>query len=74
MILSDVKIMEGINNREIVIEPFDPECLGTNSYDVHLGKSLAIYKDHVLDAKKHNGNIGQWSKYIESKSYLIDRK
>jgi dCTP deaminase len=54
MILSDVKIMEGINSREIVIEPFDPECLGTNSYDVHLGKSLAIYKDHVLDAKKHN--------------------
>lgn len=54
MILSDVKILEGIENGEIVIEPFDPSCLGTNSYDVHLGKSLALYKDHILDARKHN--------------------
>ena len=54
MILSDKKILEGINNGEIVIEPYRPDCLGTNSYDVHLGSSLAIYNDHVLDAKKHN--------------------
>lgn len=54
MILSDTKILESIDNGEIVIEPFRPECLGTNSYDVHLGKHLAIYKDHILDAKKHN--------------------
>ena len=54
MILSDKKILEGIENRDIVIEPFDRSCLGTNSYDVHLGKWLAIYKDHILDAKKHN--------------------
>ena len=31
-----------------------PNCLGTNSYDVHLGKYLATYKNRVLDAKKHN--------------------
>jgi len=54
MILSDKKILEGIENRDIVIEPFDRSCLGTNSYDVHLGRWLAIYKDHILDAKKHN--------------------
>jgi len=54
MILSDTKIMEGIENGEIVIEPFRPECLGTNSYDVHLGAHLAIYKDHILDARRHN--------------------
>ena len=54
MILSDKKILESINNGEIVIEPFDRACLGTNSYDVHLGKFLAVYKDRVLDAKKHN--------------------
>ncbi len=54
MILSDRKILESIKNKEIVIEPFDPSCLGTNSYDVHLGKTLATYKDEVLDAKKHN--------------------
>lgn len=39
---------------EIVIEPFDRSCLGTNSYDVHLGKTLAVYKDRELDARKHN--------------------
>jgi dCTP deaminase len=54
MILTDAKILEGIENGEIVIEPFLPECLGTNSYDVHLGKWLAHYKDHILDARKHN--------------------
>lgn len=54
MILTDQKILEGLQNGEIVIEPFNRERLGTNSYDVHLGKYLAIYKDHILDAKKHN--------------------
>jgi len=54
MILSDKKILEGIAKKEIIIEPYDRQFLGTNSYDVHLGKYLAVYKDHVLDAKKHN--------------------
>lgn len=54
MILSDKKILEGIQAGSIVIEPFDRACLGTNSYDVHLGKNLAVYQDRVLDAKKHN--------------------
>jgi len=54
MILSDIKIKEAIKSGEIVIEPYRPECLGTNSYDVHLGKYLAVYKDKILDAKKHN--------------------
>lgn len=54
MILSDKEILEAIERGEILIEPFDPKCLGTNSYDVHLGKHLATYKDRVLDAKKHN--------------------
>lgn len=38
----------------IVIEPFDESCLGTNSYDVHLSKNLAVYDSDVLDARKHN--------------------
>lgn len=54
MILSDKKILESIERGEIVIEPFDRKNLGTNSYDVHLGKTLAIYKDRILDARKHN--------------------
>jgi len=54
MILSDQEILAAIDRGEIVIEPFDPACLGTNSYDVHLGKNLATYIDEVLDARKHN--------------------
>lgn len=54
MILSDKKILEAIDKGEIVIEPYDRSRLGTNSYDVHLGKYLATYEDEVLDARKHN--------------------
>ena len=38
----------------IKVEPFRRECLGSNSYDVHLGKTLATYNDRILDARKHN--------------------
>ncbi|MBK7254126.1 MAG: dCTP deaminase [Ignavibacteria bacterium] len=54
MILSDKKILEEIKSKTIVIKPYDRKCLGSNSYDVHLGEWLAVYKDEVLDAKKHN--------------------
>jgi dCTP deaminase len=54
MILSDKKILEAIGRGTIVIEPFDRNCLGTNSYDVHLSKHFAVYKDKVLDARVHN--------------------
>lgn len=54
MILSDQRILEEIENKTIVIEPYDRSCLGSNSYDVHLGKFLATYTEKVLDAKKHN--------------------
>lgn len=54
MILSDKKILEAIAQGKIIIEPYDRSSLGTNSYDVHLGKTLAVYKDRILDAKKHN--------------------
>ena len=54
MILSDTSILEEIEKGNIVIEPFDIKNLGSNSYDVHLGKYLAMYNDNMLDAKKHN--------------------
>ena len=54
MILSDIQILDEIKKGNIVIEPYRPACLGTNSYDVHLGKYLATYKDRILDSKKHN--------------------
>ena len=54
MILSDKRILEEIENGNILIEPFKKDCLGTNSYDVHLGRYLGTYKDRVLDAREHN--------------------
>ncbi|MFT4666924.1 MAG: dCTP deaminase [Polaribacter sp.] len=54
MILSDKKILEAIGDGNIVIEPFRKDCLGTNSYDVHLSKFMAVYKNRTLDAKQHN--------------------
>ena len=54
MILTDRKILESIESGDIIIEPFRKESLGTNSYDVHLGSTLAVYEDKVLDARKHN--------------------
>lgn len=54
MILTDSKILSHLKSGDIVIDPYRPECLGSNSYDVHLGRTLAVYKDKILDAKKHN--------------------
>ncbi len=54
MILSDTDILQAIADRDIVIEPFRPQSLGSNSYDVHLGEWLATYDNYELDARKHN--------------------
>jgi dCTP deaminase len=54
MILSDLRILEEINKGSIVIEPFERRFLGSNSYDVHLGKHLAVYENKILDARQHN--------------------
>lgn len=54
MILSDKRILEEMEKGTIVIQPYQRNCLGSNSYDVHLGKILATYDQEELDAKKHN--------------------
>jgi dCTP deaminase len=54
MILSDTEIFEAINRKEIIITPFKRSCLGSNSYDVHLGKDMAVYKESVVDSKLDN--------------------
>jgi dCTP deaminase len=54
MILTDTKILQEMEKGTIVISPFDRKYLGSNSYDVHLGRYLALYKSDILDAKVHN--------------------
>ncbi len=38
----------------IVINPFDPDCMGPNSYDIHLADKLLVYTRTVLDARETN--------------------
>ncbi len=54
MILSDARIRQALGDGAIVIRPFRPECLGTNSYDVHLGPYLSVYRSAALDARRPN--------------------
>lgn len=58
MILTDLEILKEIENKNIIIEPFERSSLGTNSYDVHLGEWLAEYEFYpnrpYLDSKKEN--------------------
>lgn len=54
MILSDKRILAEIEKGTIVIKPYDRVCLGSNSYDVHLGANLATYDAEELDARQHN--------------------
>lgn len=54
MILAETAILQAIERGEIVIRPFRRECLGPNSYDVHLGAELAVYLDPILDARRPN--------------------
>lgn len=54
MILTGSKISECIKNNSITIEPFDENCVTTDSYDFHLGNTLLCYKNDILDARKDN--------------------
>src|SRR6476661_6853258 len=44
MILTDQQILAEIEKGTIVIEPYDRSCLGTNSYDVHLGRYIDTFE------------------------------
>ncbi len=50
--LVDREILAAIKKGEIVIDPFNREALGTNSYDVHLAPTLLTYKPVYEAAKR----------------------
>ncbi len=54
MILSDTEIRRAIKKRQIIIEPYDPSCVGPNSYDLHMSNHMAVYESPTLDARIHN--------------------
>ena len=53
MILSGIEIQNRLG-RDIIIEPFSPEQLNPNSYNLRLHNELLVYRGDVLDMKKPN--------------------
>ena len=53
MILSGKEIKNNLN-KQIFIEPYNPQQLNPNSYNLRLHNELLVYEDHVLDMKKDN--------------------
>ena len=53
MILSGKRILEELGKR-IIIEPFDPQRLNPNSYNLTLHDELLTYEEVVLDMRRPN--------------------
>jgi len=51
MYLTGPRIEELIARGEIVIDPFDRECVGPNSVDLHLHPEMRFYSRAILDMK-----------------------
>jgi dCTP deaminase len=63
MILSGKEIENRISKGTIIINPFNKNHLGVNSYDLTLAEDFMIYSESVLDIKKDNRTrIGKISK------------
>jgi len=54
MPLSDAAILDAVEHGEISITPWRVGCLQPNSYDLHLGSSLLVYTERILDAKRES--------------------
>ncbi len=54
MQLTGLEIMKRMKqkNPDIIIEPFDLRCLGSNSYDLHLADTLRVYKHTIPKGMK----------------------
>ncbi|MDW2995330.1 MAG: hypothetical protein R8N24_04915 [Alphaproteobacteria bacterium] len=51
-ILRHIENTDKKENPDIVIKPFDRRCLGSNSYDLHLGDTLLVYKHTIPNGMK----------------------
>lgn len=54
MILTGSEIMAQVDKKRIIIKPFSRKNITTNSYDFHLGDTLLVYTEEILDPKIHN--------------------
>jgi dCTP deaminase len=77
MILSGAEIAQAVRAGEIVIDPFNPERLGPNSYDFSLGDRCKTYACSELDARIYNetteSKIGQEGLLVSpSRLFLVN--
>ena len=54
MILTGSEIQKNVEEKKIIIDPFDRSHLNPNSYNFTLANKLLVYENYVLDAKKDN--------------------
>ncbi len=54
MILTGNEILKNVQEKKIIIDPFNESQLNPNSYNFTLGNKLMVYNNYVLDAKKDN--------------------
>jgi len=67
-ILSDIDILAAIRNRELVIEPFSRDCLGSWTYDCHLGTEFLIPRyDKITSIDPHKNKPEEYMEKITLK-------
>lgn len=54
MILTGPEITAAVHDGRVRIEPFEPDQVNPNSYNVRLGPTLLTYTDPVIDAHRAN--------------------
>lgn len=54
MILTGKKIQSEISKKKIEINPFNKQNIQPNGYDFHLGNTLLIYEDGIIDTISNN--------------------
>lgn len=71
-ILSDSAILSAIKKGDIVITPFNPENLGSNSYDVTLAGTLAVYNKVIAHwhSQPKNPTLYPYQSSPELEDYL----
>lgn len=52
--LTGEEIIKAVQEKKIIIEPFDLNNVNPNSYNLTLADELLVYEDDILDCKKEN--------------------
>lgn len=75
MVLSDRSIKEEISRGRIAIEPFNPDCLQPASIDVHLGKTLLVFRTwhspFYIDVRQSCDDLTEPVELEEDKPFLL---